>query len=45
MSDERIAMFELLIEDGRVRVAAEKHCRLVPGSDIGTEDLRLCRRG
>lgn len=45
MSDERIAMFELLIEDGRVRVAAEKHYRLVPGGDISGEDLRFYRRG
>jgi len=45
MGDERIAMFELLIEDGRVRVAAEKHYRLVPGGDIGDEDLRSYRRG
>lgn len=45
MSDERIAMFELLIEDGRVRIAAEKHYRLVPGGDISGEDLRFYRRG
>ena len=45
MGGERIAMFELLIEDGRVRVAAEKHYRLVPGGDIGGDDLRSYRRG
>lgn len=45
MGDERIAMFELTIEDSRVRIAGEKHYRLVPGDGIGREELRSYSRG
>ncbi len=45
MDDERIAMFELLVEDSRVRIAGEKHYRLVPGENIGSEELQSYRRG
>lgn len=43
MGDDRIAMFELTIEDGQVRVAEEKHYKLVPGADISVEDLAAYR--
>jgi hypothetical protein len=43
MSDERIAMFELTIQEGEVKVVEEKHYRLVPASDIKSEDLSLYR--
>lgn len=41
MSDERIAMFELTIQDGEVKVVEEKHYRLVPASDIKASDLAI----
>jgi len=40
MSNDRIAMFELTVQDGEVRVVEEKHYRLVPAQDIRGEDLR-----
>lgn len=40
MSEDRIAMFELLLQDNEVKVAEEKHYRLVPSSAISAEDLR-----
>ena len=40
MSEERIAMFEFLLQDGEVKVVEEKHYQLVPSSAISTEDLR-----
>lgn len=40
MSYERIAMFELTVQDGEVKVVEEKHYRLVPAGDIKSEDLR-----
>jgi hypothetical protein len=40
MSEDRIAMFELVLQDNEIRVAEEKHYRLVPSSDISAEDLR-----
>lgn len=39
MSDDRIAMFELTIQDGEVKVVDEKHYRLVASSEINSEDL------
>jgi hypothetical protein len=39
MSEDRIAMFELLLEDSEVRVCEEKHYRLVSSSAISEEDL------
>jgi hypothetical protein len=38
-----IAMFELTLEDGMVKVAEERHYRLVPASDITAEDLTSYR--
>jgi hypothetical protein len=40
MSNDRIAMFELTVQDGEVRVVEEKHYRLVPAGDIRGEDLQ-----
>ena len=44
MEDDKIAMFELTIQDGLVRVLDEKHYRLVPAEQISAEDLRQYRR-
>lgn len=44
MEDRRIAMFELTIEDERVRVIDEKHYLLVPADEITADDLRSYRR-
>jgi hypothetical protein len=41
MSDERIAMFELTVQDAEVRVVEERHYKLVPASAISEEDLKL----
>lgn len=38
-----IAMFELTLEDGMVKVAEERHYRLVPASEITAEDLASYR--
>lgn len=40
MSDNIIAMFELTVEDGEVRVVSEKHYKLVVSSKISNEDLK-----
>jgi hypothetical protein len=40
MDDDRIAMFELALHDGEIRVVDEKHYRLVPSSEITANDLR-----
>ena len=40
MTEDRIAMFELVLQDNEIRVAEEKHYRLVSSSAISTEDLR-----
>jgi len=39
MSDDRIALFELTLEEGAIRVAAETHYRLVPADQISREEL------
>jgi hypothetical protein len=39
MSEDRIAMFELVLQANEIRVAEEKHYQLVPSSAISTEDL------
>jgi hypothetical protein len=39
MSEDRIAMFELVLQENEIRVAEEKHYRLVPSSEISIEDL------
>jgi hypothetical protein len=38
-----IAMFELTLEDGMVKVAEERHYRLVPANEITPEDLASYR--
>ena len=38
MKDKSIALFELIEEEGGVRVAEERHYKLVPSSDITAED-------
>ncbi len=40
LSDNRIAMFELTLDDGDVRVVDQKHYTLVSSADISAEDLR-----
>lgn len=40
MSHDRIAIFELTIQDEEIRVVEEKHYRLTPASDIKSEDLQ-----
>lgn len=44
MSDDRIAMFELTVEDDRVLIVREQHYKLVPAGDIVPQDLSLYRR-
>ena len=38
--DERIAMFELAEEEGKMVIVEEKHYRLVASKEISVEDLR-----
>jgi hypothetical protein len=45
MSDSVIALFELAIERGEVKVVEERHYRLVPADQIGDDDLRRYARG
>ncbi len=40
ISANLIALFELAIDDGMVKIVEEKHYRLVPGNQITTEDLK-----
>jgi len=40
VSANLIALFELALEDGMVKIIEEKHYRLVPGDQITAEDLR-----
>ncbi|MEI8325629.1 MAG: endonuclease [Betaproteobacteria bacterium] len=40
MSDQRIAMFDLMVVDDMVKVVDEKHYQLVPAKAIGSGDLR-----
>lgn len=40
IADDLIALFELTLEDGAIRIVEEKHYRLVPADRITTEDLR-----
>ena len=44
MDDNRMAMFELSIQDGRVCVVDEKHYLLVSADSISHEELRSYRR-
>jgi len=39
INDDLIALFELTLEDGMVKVVEEKHYRLVPASKIAKKDL------
>lgn len=41
MSGQRIAMFELAVVDGVVKVVDEKHYQLVASSSISPEDLKI----
>lgn len=41
ISDDLIALFELTLDDGMVKVVEEKHYRLVPASKISEKELRL----
>jgi hypothetical protein len=43
MSGDRIAMFELLLQENEIRVAEEKHYQLVSSSHISLEDLQSYR--
>lgn len=46
MSDGRIALFELTLQDGEIRVVDEKHYQLCPAADISAADLqRYASRG
>ena len=40
MSEDRIAMFELAVRDGEVKVVDEKHYQLVPAASIAAKDLQ-----
>ncbi len=40
MSDGIIAMFELAMSDGQIRVVEERHYRLVPSDEITAEELQ-----
>ena len=40
MADGTIAMFELTMQDGQIRVVDEKHCKLVPSDRITAEELQ-----
>ena len=41
MSGDVIAMFELALDDKDVKLVEEKHYKLVPSDQIGSEDLKL----
>lgn len=43
MDDERIAIFELTVEDAQVRIVDEKHYKLVASSEIDRADLATYR--
>jgi hypothetical protein len=40
MADARIALFELALLDGDIKIVDEKHYQLCPGSDISAVDLQ-----
>jgi len=44
MGDERIAMFELAVDDGQIKVLREKHYKLVPAADISRKELNIYSR-
>jgi hypothetical protein len=41
MSDDTIALFELALQRDEVKVVEEKHYKLVPADQIGSDDLKL----
>jgi hypothetical protein len=41
MSENRIAMFELTVQDGDIKVVDAKHYQLLPAKAITTDDLRM----
>ncbi|BDD04459.1 hypothetical protein [Aureibacter tunicatorum] len=41
MEDDLIALFELTIQDNQIKVAKERHYKLVTKDEIGTNDLEL----
>ena len=43
MDDQRIAMFELAIQDEEIKVVDEKHYKLLPASEISKSDLETYR--
>lgn len=43
MAEKAVALFELVIEDGAVRVAEERHYRLVPANLLNKADLTAYR--
>lgn len=43
ITSSKIAMFELAIQDGDVKILAEEHYELVPASQVSPEDLALYR--
>lgn len=43
MDGERIAMFELILQDDEIRVVEEKHYQLVSSANISLDDLRSYR--
>jgi len=40
MTEERIALFELTVKSGDIKVVDERHYQLVPASSISSEDLQ-----
>jgi hypothetical protein len=44
MKDETIALFELTLQGEDVKIAEEKHYRLVPSDRISADDLNLYRK-
>lgn len=44
MENDVIAMFELTVAEDKVQIVEEKHYKLVPASEISSEDLERMRR-
>ncbi|WP_216601348.1 hypothetical protein [Vreelandella azerica] len=44
MDDDRIAMFELTVDNDEIKVVREKHYKLVPTSDISPKELEVYSR-
>ena len=41
MPDDTIALFELVLQGDDVKIAEERHYKLVPSEQIGPDDLKL----